>query len=54
MGSWPTWVLRIIELSKLEATTRRAIHLLVQDYEADTEVHNPTGLYTSNLYVIVH
>ncbi len=47
MSSWPTWVLQIVELSKVEATTRRGIRLLVESFKVDVEVHNPTGLYTT-------
>ncbi len=45
MGSWPNWMLRILEFSKLEAVTRLAIRKLVQNYQADTDVENPTGLH---------
>ncbi len=38
MCSWPNWLLRIVEFSKLEAATRPAIRKLVQNFEADTDV----------------
>ena len=42
MESWPDWVKQIVQLSKLEATTRPAVKKLLASYEADIDVAKPT------------